>query len=262
MKIVVLIDIEALPDNDPQLQGRNQEVRSATEYHVVDGLRQLGHEVMILAFGPDIVATIHGLIEIKPDLVFNLTEHFKGDRRRDMNIAALLELLRLPYTGSGPDGLLLCRDKAMCKRVLGHHRIRIPQFATVPASQAKPKGRIPYPMIVKPVYEDGSDGISLASLVGNEDEMKDRVRMIHERMKQPAICEEYVEGRELYVGIIGNEKLTAFPARELRFGNTGEGGPNIATAMVKRNAAYRKKWSIAYEHADLPKDLEKKAARL
>ena len=262
MKIAVLIDAEAVPVDDPQLTGLSPEIHHEMEFHIAEALRINGHKVEVIPFGPDIMETIGRLLDAKPDLVFNLTEHFGGDRRMDKNIVALLDLLHLPYTGSGPTALMLCRDKATCKRILSHHHVRVPRFAAIPVGRTSPPRNLNYPLVVKPVYEDGSDGISIASLVHNEKEAAERIRMLHERMNQPAICEEYVDGRELYVGIIGNRRLQTFPARELHFGRTGEGAPLIATARVKRDEQYRRKWQISYRHAGLPPEIEKKVARV
>ncbi|HMP72862.1 MAG TPA: ATP-grasp domain-containing protein [Kiritimatiellia bacterium] len=260
MKIPVLIDLETIPPEDPNFEGLTEAVRESMEFHVIASLHDLGYDAPVVPFGPDPLHTLRTLLDLKPDLVFNLTEHFRGDRRQDANIAGLLDLVGLPYTGSGPGTLILCRDKILCKRVLGHHRIRVPHFFSVPPGRNVPKGRRNFPLIVKPALEDGSDGISMASIVNDPAELATRVAMIHERMKQPAICEEYIEGQELYVGLIGNERLTAFPAREIRFGRTGDGGPSIATSRVKWDEAYREKWAITYAHADLPPDLERRVA--
>lgn len=260
MIIPVLIDLETVPADDPKFEGLSDAVRESMEYHVIASLKELGYEAPPVPFGSDPLETMRHLGGLKPDLVFNLTEHFRGDRRHDAHIAGLLDLMGLPYTGSGPSTLILCRDKGLCKRVLGHRRIRVPDFFTVPAGSKLPRRRPRYPLIVKPAFEDGSDGISLASVVHKEEDLLVRVAMIHERMKQPAVCEEYIEGRELYVGIIGNDRLTALPAREVRFGRTEEGGPSIATSRVKCDEAYRQKWQIEYEHADLTEDLQRKVS--
>jgi D-alanine-D-alanine ligase len=262
MKTVVLADHESITSEDPGLQGRTEEIRDMTEFHVADALRSLGHEVIILPFGPDVFQTIEALRQTAPELVFNLTERFEGDRRKDVNVATLLELLHLPYTGTGPTGLMLCRDKATGKRILGYHHIRVPRFISLQLGKKKFRGKMHYPAVVKPLFEDGSDGISMASLIQTENELQERVRMIHERMNQPAICEEYIAGREIYVGMLGNQQLRALPARELRFGRTDEGAPLIATSKVKWDDAYREKWQISYTHADLPADMEKQVARL
>ena len=262
MKIVVLIDQETIFADDPAFSGTSVEVRESMEFHIITAIRELKHEVVIQPFGPDPLVSIRAVMDHKPDMVFNLTEHFRGNRRQDANIAGLMELMDIPFTGTGAEGLLLCRDKVTSKRLLGYHRIRLPQFFSVPQNNVKLPKRLPFPMMVKPALEDGSDGISLASIVRDVDELKTRIKMIHERMNQPALCEEYIEGRELYVGITGNERLTAYPAREIRFGKTEEGGPQIATARVKWDEAYRKKWAIEYVHADLSPSQEQMVARV
>ena len=262
MKIVALVDHEVRSEADPQFESQSKDEHGLMERCVIQALRRRGYETLALPFGPDVRKTMDALVEHSPQLVFNLTEHFEGDRRKDSHVAALLELLHLPFTGTGPSGLMLCRDKATCKRVLGYHRIRVPQFWSVPLEKNRPAGRVHYPVIAKPVYEDGSDGISLASIVHTDEELRERLRMIHERMKQPVICEEYVEGRELYVGILGNDRLSALPPRELRFGNTEGDGPHIATSRVKWDKAYRKKWKIEYTDAELPQPLVDRIARI
>lgn len=262
MNILMLTDQEAVPENDPALTASKIDADCEMEYHVARGLRSIGHTVDVMPFGPSIAKNVEELTARKPDLVFNLTEWFKGNRRMDANIAALLDLLRLPYTGAGPIGLMLCRDKASCKRILSHQRIRLPHFVTIPPGRTRPNAKIVYPAIVKPLYEDGSDGISLSSLVDNEEALLDRVRMIHDQRKQPAICEAFIEGREIYVGIVGNQRLRAFAPREVVFGRTDEGGPSIATSRVKWDEKYRKKWGIQYVHAELEPDLERKIIRV
>jgi D-alanine-D-alanine ligase len=262
MKMVVLVDEEAFPEEDPHLEGKTEEICSQMEFHIAEALRFQGHTVDVVAFTPNLEATIAQLRAAEPDLVFNLTEHVGGDRSKDVHVTALLDLMGIPYTGSGPLGLMLCRDKALCKRLLSHHRVKIPDFAALPVGTTRLTRKLRYPLIVKPTLEDGSDGISLASLVQTPEELEQRARAIHERMHQSVICEEYIEGREIYVGVIGNKRLTALPARELRFGGNGEGGPRFATAMVKRNDAYRQKWGITYTHADLSDQLQERAARV
>jgi len=262
MKILVLIDPETIFPEDPHFKGESLEVRQSMEFHIISSLRELGYETDIQVFGPDPLESARDLAARKPDLIFNLTEHFRGDRRQDANIAGLLELMGLPFTGTGAEGLLLCRDKVTAKRVLGYHKIRVPHFFSRDPGATKLPKRLYFPMIVKPALEDGSDGISMASIVRDREELAARIAMIHERMNQPALCEEFIEGRELYVGLIGNERLTAFPAREIRFGRNTEGGPQIATRKVKLDEEYRKKWEISYGHAELSPDLERKVARV
>lgn len=262
MKIVALVDDETVADDDPQFEGRDAATRARAEFHVMQALRDLGHSARAISFGPDILQTQKELLDAAPELVFNLTEHAGGDRRGDADVAGLLDLLRVPYTGTGPAGMVLCRDKATCKRVLGYHRIRVPAFCLLAPGHPSAPRAMRYPAIVKPLYEDGSDGISLSSLIREPAELANRVKMIHERMKQPAIAEEYVEGRELYVSVIGNGTPRVLPPRELRFGNPEGRGPHIATARVKWDEEYRKKWNISYGPAELDAPLARRIASL
>lgn len=250
LDITVLVDGTTVPDNDPEFA----EVPPVptTEHHVVGALRELGHNVSILPVREDIGDIVTALTRDKPELVFNLTEQFAGDRRFDKNIAALLEILDIPFTGSGAMGLMLCRDKRLCKQLLSLHRIHVPGFAWLPLGRGS---RVPktvhYPLVVKPAFEDSSEGISNASLASNEDALTERVRFIHDGWQQAAIAEEYVEGRELYVGVLGNKKLTVLPVRECFFNSDAVGGPQMATYRVKFNAEYRKKWNITFGFAEL-----------
>jgi len=262
VKLVVLIDIEIVKDEDPAFEGRTDAVRQTMEFQVSQALRDLGHAVEVVPFRDDVIQTMTALREKAPDVVFNLTEHFGGDRRKDAHVAAMLELLGLTSPGTSTAGLMLCRDKAVCKRVLGYHRIRQPLFHEVPVGRSRPAGRLAFPMIVKPLFEDASDGISLASVVRTREELDERIALVHGKMKQPAICEEFIEGREIYVALLGNERLQVLPPRELIFGPREDGGPTIATARVKFDDAYRKKWGIEYRHAEIEPALEKQIARI
>lgn len=260
MKIAVLIDIETYYEDDPQLEGKLEELQTELEFHVTETLRELGHEVHVLPVREDIHETMHALTDLGPRLVFNLTEHFAGDRHKDMHIAALLEMMGLPYTGTGPKGLMLCRDKALGKRVLSHHRVRVPDFAVCPLGKSKPARKLRFPLIIKPMLADGSEGITLSSRVKNEEDLVERIRIVHEQMQGPVICEEYIEGREIYVGVLGNTRLLVLPPREVRYGRVDEGGPVFTTSKVKLDEAYRKKWAIEFVNADLPDALIKRIA--
>ncbi|NKB24272.1 MAG: ATP-grasp domain-containing protein [Kiritimatiellae bacterium] len=262
MKVLVLVDPESIHPEDPQFENGHESTLTEVEYHVPEALRHLGHEVSVLPFDPNILTTIHEIKASAPQLIFNLTEHYSGNRQMDLHIVALLDMLHLPYTSTSPTGLMLCRHKGICKRILGHHRVKIPTFVTVPLGKARVTKRLRYPIIVKPVMEDGSDGISLSSLVHNEQELKERIIQVHERMKQATICEEFIEGQELYVGILGNKRLHVLPPREIAFDHHDVSGPIIATSKVKRDEAYRKKWKITYRHAELDPVLEKRVAKI
>ena len=257
LNVTVLVDATTVPANDPDFTG-NPEVPT-TEHHVAGALRCLRHSVSILAVADDIAVIVQSLTEDKPDIVFNLTEQFAGDRRLDTNITSLLEMLGVPFTGTGPTGLLLCRDKRLCKQLLSLHKIRVPAFVSLPLNRAI---RVPksmrYPLVVKPAFEDSSEGISNASLVTDENALRERTQFVHQRWEQPVIAEEYIEGRELYVSIIGNKKLALLPIRECLFDSNGNEGPILATYRVKWNEQYRKKWNIKFGFANLEPPIVKK----
>jgi len=256
LHITVLVDEAEITDEDPNFEGAPDLL--TTEHHVIGALRELGHEVSILGAVSDIATIVKTLAFNNPDLVFNLTEAFHGDRTLDKNIAALVQMMGIPFTGTGPAGLMLCRDKRLCKELLSLHKIRVPRFFSVPPGRKVhvPK-TAPYPLVVKPALEDGSEGISNASLVTNETELKERSRYMHERWHQPAIVEEYIDGRELYVGILGNKKLTVLPIRECSFDYEGSEGPQLATYRVKWNEDYRRKWNITFGFAELDEGVVK-----
>jgi D-alanine-D-alanine ligase len=252
LKVTMLVDSASVPKDDPVFAV--QPDTPVTEFHVASTLRQLNHEVRILTVTDSVQSLSEQLASDHSDIVFNLTEEFRGDRRMDQNIAALLELMSIPFTGAGSIGLQLCRAKGLCKQLLSLHKIRVPGFVTIhPGDRIRIPKTIRFPLVVKPVYEDGSDGISNASLVKDENQLRERAAMVHERWKQPAIAEEYIEGRELYVGLIGNKRIRALPPREwfVGNGNGGNDGPVLATYRVKWDKEYQQKWNISFGFAEL-----------
>ncbi len=260
IKVTVLVDENAVPPNDPNFESPSENL--ITEYHVVETLRTLGYEVSVLAVTENIAEVVNSLTEKGPDLVFNLTEHFAGDRRQDKNIAALLEMTSVPFTGTGPAGLMLCRDKGVCKQLLTLHRIRVPNFVTLPlwGTPHVPKS-LRYPLVVKPALEDSSEGISNASLVADAEALRQRAAFVHEHWDQPAIAEEYIEGRELYVSVLGNKRLTILPPRECFFEANSDQGPLLLTYRVKWNKQYREKWKISFGFAELDAAVLKRIER-
>ncbi|MBN1818567.1 MAG: ATP-grasp domain-containing protein [Sedimentisphaerales bacterium] len=258
--VTVLVDEGTISPDDPEFTGAPRE--PMTEYHVVEALRILGHRVSIVGVYDNLPDMIGKLQEQAPDVVFNLTEQFRGFRTFDKNIVSVLEMLQLPFTGAGSLGLLLCRDKCLCKQLLAVHRIRVPGFLALPlGKKVKIPKSIRFPMVIKPALEDGSDGISNASLVWDEQALRERVEYVHDRWEQHAIAEEYVQGRELYVTLLGNKRLTVFPFREFFHAND-IGGPSMATSQVKWNPEYRKKWGIKFGFAEVDSDLAESIARV
>src|SRR5215471_19439951 len=246
MKILILFDVAHRIDPGELFSAESlQEAQKPTEADVLRCLQRLGHEVETLAVFDNVTHVVEKLKACAPDVVFNLSESFHHDRSHEPNIPALLELMKVRYTGSGPDALLLCKDKALAKKVLAYHRVRLPQF--VVSSRSSPLRRLKrfkYPGIVKPIGEEASDGISQASFVQNQQEAIERTRFIHQKFNSDALIEEYIEGRELYVSVLGNHRLTVFPAREIFFEQVPEDAPKFATFQAKWNEAYRKKWGI------------------
>jgi D-alanine-D-alanine ligase len=216
-----------------------------TEYDVISQLRKLGHDVKPLGVRDNLGALRNEVAEWKPQIVFNLLEEFDGIVTYDQHVVAYLELLRQPYTGCNPRGLLLSRDKVLSKQLLAYHRIPTPQFAVFPRGQRfKLPKRLRFPMFVKSATEDASLGIAQASVVEDAGKLKERVEFIHEQTTSDALVEEYVEGRELYVGVLGNRRLSTFPVWEMVFGSLPESLPAIATRKVKWDKRYQKKYGI------------------
>ncbi len=260
LNITVLVDPVTIQSDDPHFRKRPK--KPVTEYHVCEALRVLGHTVTVLGAEYDIAAVARSLTDQAPDLVFNLTEQFCGDRRLDKNIAGLLELLEIPFTGAGPVGLMLARDKRLCKQILTLHRIRVPHFVSLPLNRKihVPK-KLPYPMVVKPAFEDSSEGLSNASVVNGPAALIERATFIHERWQQPVIAEEFIDGRELYVSVIGNQRLTVLPPRECCF-NADDQGPSILTYRCKWDDDYREKWKITFGFAELEPSVLKNVERV
>lgn len=261
LHVTVLVDPATIPPEDPQF--RDPPDTPITEYHVCEALRVLGHRVSVVGAEYEIAQVVKTLTDQNPDLVFNLTEQFCGDRRLDKNVAALLELLDIPFTGAGTMGLLLCRDKRLCKQLLTLHKIRVPSFLSLSHNQAIriPK-HLPFPLIVKPAFEDSSEGISNSSIVYDDDALRQRAEFIHQRWNQAAIAEEYIDGRELYVSVIGNKRLTVLPPRECFFNADGDEGPVILTYRCKWDDAYRDKWNIEFGFAELEPGVLKNIERI
>jgi D-alanine-D-alanine ligase len=225
------------------------------ERDVAKSLLKLGHRVTAVGLHDSIEPLLDLVKRDRPDVIFNLCESFNSDRKQEANLPALLELLGVPYTGARPEALAICKDKGLTKKILTYHDVRVPQFSVV----AKDKGSVKavrdvvYPSICKPLGLDASEGIAQNSLVTNEADCLERVQFIHDKLGVDAIIEEYIDGRELYVGVFGNERLTVLPPQELFFGQLPNGTPRVLTYNAKWNEDYRKKYGIDSDHAkDLP----------
>lgn len=226
------------------------------EYDVVQTLRALGHELRVIGVHDDLTPIRSSIEDFKPSITFNLMEAFDDVVVFDQNVVSYLELLKVPYTGCNPRGLTLSRDKGLAKKLMAYHRIPVPDFLVVPLGR-KPKlpKRLLFPLIVKSLTYESSTGISQASVVENEEQLNKRVQFIHDTIMTPAIVEEFIDGRELYVGVLGNDRLQVFPVWEMSFSKMPENSWRIATERVKWSVKYQKKHGIDTAEAGLPDDM-------
>jgi D-alanine-D-alanine ligase len=244
LRVLALMDRTLVPPDDTA--GVDvAEVDWKTEFDVMSALEAVGHEVRALGVSDDLRPIRTALDEWKPHIAFNLLEDFHDVPIFDQNVVSYLELLRLAYTGCNPRGLMLARDKALSKQILAYHRIPVPDFMVIRLGRAvvRPK-RLAPPVIVKSLTHEASTGISQASVVDDDQKLRQRVQFIHESIGTDAIVERYVAGRELYVGILGNERLQVFPVWELEFTKMPDEVHHIATDRVKWSRPYRDKYGI------------------
>src|SRR5665213_4162071 len=246
MKALLLFDVarHVAPDVAWSAETLLQEDKPA-EANVLASLEHLKHDIVTMAVFDNVLDVVDRIKSFTPDVVFNQCESFYDNRALEPNIPALLDLMKIRYTGSGPDALLLCKDKALAKKVLAYHRVHSPNF--VVSHHAHPLRhlkRFNYPAFVKPVGEESSDGISKSSFARDETEALERMRFIHQKFNCDVLIEEYIEGRELYLSVLGNHRLTVFPTREIFFEQVPEDTPKFATYHAKWNEKYREKWGI------------------
>ena len=216
-----------------------------TEFDVTSTLVDMGHDLHVLGVKDDLGVIRQTVDQFKPHIAFNLMEAFHEVGAFDMNVVSYLELLRLPYTGCNPRGMVLSRDKALSKKLMAYHRIPVPEFAVLRRGLAVtlPR-RLQFPVIVKSLTQEASIGIAQASVVDDETKLRERVQFVHESVGTDAILERFIDGRELYVGVIGNERLQVFPVWEMQFSKMPEGVHRIATDSVKWSVKYQKKHGI------------------
>ena len=263
LRILALMHEDLVPPEDAA--GNVVDVDWKMEFDVTTTLRNLGHEVHNLGVGGDLGVIRKAIDERKPHIVLNLLEHFHGVSVFDQNVVSYLELLRVPYTGCNPRGLMLARDKGLSKKLLAYHRIPVPEFAVYPIGRAKvgrPK-RLQFPLIVKSLTREASAGISQASVVEDDEKLAERVRFMHDTFGTDAIVERYIDGRELYVGVIGNQRLRVFPVWELLFTKMPDELWHIATDRVKWSRVYQQKRGIRTAAArNLPEGMAERIQHL
>jgi D-alanine-D-alanine ligase and related ATP-grasp enzymes len=251
LKVLVLFDGVQPTPIDADLSEEMKTEEWETEANVMKALGELGHNAEHLAIFDDVDLVRQKMESFQPDVLFNLVEQFKNNPGFDQNIVSLLEMQGVPFTGCGSTGLILCKHKGISKKILGHHGILTPNFMVIPRGQRIGGPRqLKFPILVKPVKEEASYGISRNSFVQNDEQFRDRIAFVHEKYKSDAIAEEYIEGRELYVSIMGNVRLQVFPIRELVFKEVPANEPKIATYKAKWDEKYRKRWGLEGQFAE------------
>lgn len=264
LRVLVLMHPDLMPPTS--LDGHTEEQINVwkTEYDVVSTLRAAGHEVRPLGVQHELKPIRDEIESWKPDVVFNLLEQFHGETAYDQNVASYLELMRIPYTGCNPRGLMLARGKDLSKKLLYYHRIPVPGFAVFPMRRkVRRPARLGLPLIVKSLSADASEGIAQASVVDSDEKLAERVAFIHQRVGTAAIAEQYIDGRELYVGVLGNDRLRVLPVWELDFRNLAQGNWPIATGRVKHNPDYQERHGILHGPAkDLAPEVRTRITRI
>jgi D-alanine-D-alanine ligase len=261
---VLILTHESLVPPDSLAGHTAQEIDEwRTEYDVMSCLRQAGHEVQVLGLYDNLGDLRARITDWQPDVAFNLLQEFQGIVTYDQHIVAYLELMRQPYTGCNPRGMMLSRDKVLSKQILSYHRIPTPQFVLFRRGRRyRLSKKLTYPLFVKSATEDASLGISQASIVEDRARLKERIDFIHDHVKTDALVEEYIEGRELYVAVDGNERLTTYPLWEMDFGTLPDVMAGIATRKVKWDRKYQQKHGIRTgKAADLAPAVEDQLAR-
>lgn len=249
-RIVLLVDEET---GTRLRSGRFVPHRGSVEARVQARLVELYGDVKVVPFTRDVVGTIEELREADPHLVFNLTEWLDGDRSMDAAITGLLDLLRVPYTGTGPDGMQLARDKALSKEIVARLGVDVPRHFVVTGNDDVFRHQLAYPLVVKPQFGDASETLSANSMVKDAPELRERVAALKVRINAPLICEEFIPGRDLYVALLGTEPHV-MPPVELVIGRKGAAAPQLATYRLKNDAAYRTRWRIRWKPARLDEE--------
>lgn len=251
LRVLVVVHSSLVPPDSLAGYSEKQIEEWRTEFDIVSTLRSVGHEVRCIGV-LDSLTELRGAVgDWKPDVVFNLLEEFDGIVTYDQHVVAYLELLRQPYTGCNPRGLLLSRDKSLSKQLLSFHRVPTPQFAVLRrGAKLRVPRKLRYPLFVKSTTEDASLGISQASVIEDEAKLRERVAFIHEQVGSDALIEEYIDGREMYVGVLGNDRLMCLPVWEMKFGSLPVNVSAIATRKAKWDRRYRSKYGISTQAAE------------
>lgn len=263
LRIIVLCQHDLIPPDSLPPNVEKETQRWRTEYDVVSTLREIGHEVLPVGLYDETDVLRQAMQEFQPHVAFNLIEEFDRKPLFDQHVVSYLELKKLPYTGCNPRGLTIAHDKALTKKILAYHRINVPNFAVFPRERkVRRPARLKFPLLVKSLTVEGSVGISQASIVNSDEKLRERVEFIHRQTKSPAIAEEFIEGREIYVGVVGNWILKTYTPWELEMKTLPEGTANIATGKVKWSPKYQDKVGLETHAAELPPEMVRRFAHL
>lgn len=263
LRVIALVREDLIPPDTLDGVQTKEKEDWRTEYDVVTTLRLMGHEVRVVGVGGELGVIREAVEDYKPHVTFNLLEEFAGYPLFDQHVVSYLELTQQKYTGCNPRGLTLTHDKALANKILTYHRIHVPRFAVFPLNRnVRRPNRLKFPLFVKSVSDEGSVGIAQASIVRDDEKLKERVNFIHRQNETAAIAEEYIEGREIYVGVIGNQRLQTYTPWEMVMPNLPEGAPNIATGKVKWDIEYQKKVGLVTQPAKIEEQTRNEFERL
>jgi D-alanine-D-alanine ligase len=263
LRVLVVVDAKMVPPDNADELPEQKQLPIQNEIDVIGALRSMGHEVQTVGVAGDMRVIRTAMEEFHPTIAFNLLAELHGYSLFEPHVASYLELLKLPYTGCNPRGLLLAHDKALTKKILSYHRIHVPSFIVFPLYR---KVRVPhsvhFPLVVKSVLEDGSSALSQASIVNTPEALTERVGFVHRKTGTAVIAEEYIDGREIYTALIGNRRIQMYTPWELFIKSLPEGAPNIATSRVKWDRRYQEKAGVETHPAELTPELQNLLARL
>ena len=264
LRVLVLMHPDHVPPDSLEGLSPQQALGLKAEFDIVQCLRKLGHDARPLGVQDEFLPIRDAVEEFKPHVVFNLLEEFHHNVLFDQNVVSLLELLRVPYTGCNPRGLILARSKSLSKKLLAYHRIPVPDFLVIPRGHRTRRPRkLEFPLFVKSLMEHASYGISQASLVEDDEKLAERVAFVHHNIGTDAIAERFIAGREIYVGVLGNDRLVALPPLELVIENQPANAALIATAKVKHDLAYQAKRGVTLAAAEgLQPEVAERISRL
>lgn len=258
-RVLLMVREDLIPPRSLDGLDDKQVYAIRTEYDVQHELLDFGHELEVVGIDDDLTPLREAVHTFKPHVVFNLLEEFARSERHMAYLLGYLELVRQPYTGCNPVGMMLSADKGLQRKILRNHRVRIPEFHVFRMGRRirRPK-KLTFPLIVKSATVHGSVGISQASIVTSDEKLQERIEFVHQSIGTDALVEQYIAGRELYVGVLGNQRLQTFPPQELNFEKLPEGTHLIATEKAKWDVTYQKRIGLNSAQA---KDLDEPTRR-